>query len=60
MVLWSNKVGDSCTPTNGRPGDDVDNDCDGEVDEDVCTPEDLRTLRYISFDKLTSWQKNAR
>ncbi|WAQ97423.1 hypothetical protein MAR_030113 [Mya arenaria] len=31
----------NCKRSRSLPGDQVDNDCDGAVDEDTCTPDDL-------------------
>ncbi|XP_053382488.1 uncharacterized protein LOC128549565 [Mercenaria mercenaria] len=35
---WENE---DCIPTAPVPGDGVDNDCDGKIDEDTCTQEDI-------------------
>ncbi|XP_060598566.1 uncharacterized protein LOC132752265 [Ruditapes philippinarum] len=35
---WENEL---CKKTISSPGDDVDNDCDGEIDEDTCTDADF-------------------
>ncbi|XP_060583531.1 uncharacterized protein LOC132739758 [Ruditapes philippinarum] len=40
--LWNNE---ECFRTRPMPGDGVDNDCDGKVDEDNCTKDDL----FVNF-----------
>ncbi|XP_052816389.1 uncharacterized protein LOC128242963 isoform X2 [Mya arenaria] len=39
-VDWTH-VTQNCKRSRSLPGDQVDNDCDGAVDEDTCTPDDL-------------------
>ncbi|XP_053381805.1 uncharacterized protein LOC123541181 [Mercenaria mercenaria] len=43
---------EACVQTVVSPGDNVDNDCDGQVDEDICQEDDLVT-------SFTSTQSNA-
>ena len=42
----------ACVPSVVSPGDNVDNDCDGEFDEDDCTPEDFGMTKNFNIEDL--------